>query len=132
MATRFRWLSLAALMTVGLATAIVIYSCSSKSSPTNPGGGGGGGGGVELNSGNIADNTTFSHTFANPGSFPYHCNFHSGMTGTITVNSGGSTMDTTLDMITGAAYLPVTCKVGGTIHWHNHNGVGTIHTVTSD
>jgi plastocyanin len=28
----------------------------------------------------------FLHTFPVAGSFPYHCNIHSGMTGTITVN----------------------------------------------
>jgi plastocyanin len=28
----------------------------------------------------------FVHTFATAGSFPYHCNIHAGMTGTITVN----------------------------------------------
>jgi plastocyanin len=30
--------------------------------------------------------TTFSHTFATAGDFPYHCNVHAGMTGTIHVN----------------------------------------------
>lgn len=29
---------------------------------------------------------TFIHTYANAGSFPYHCTIHAGMTGTITVN----------------------------------------------
>lgn len=28
----------------------------------------------------------FIYTFATPGTFTYHCNIHSGMTGTITVN----------------------------------------------
>jgi plastocyanin len=28
----------------------------------------------------------FVFTFPNPGTFTYHCNIHSGMTGTITVN----------------------------------------------
>ena len=28
----------------------------------------------------------FVHTFSTAGSFPYHCNVHAGMTGTITVN----------------------------------------------
>ena|SRR5437870_1412205 len=127
MSMRIRKLSLAAAAALALASALVIYSCSSKSSsPTNPGGGGG----PELNSGNITNGTSFQHTFANAGSFPYHCNIHSGMTGTIVVNSGGSTMDTSLTMVTGAPYPPVTCKVGGTIHWNNNSGA--THTVNSD
>ena len=28
---------------------------------------------------------TFLHTFTTPGTFPYHCEVHAGMTGTITV-----------------------------------------------
>ena len=28
----------------------------------------------------------FTNTYPTPGSFPYHCNIHAGMTGTITVN----------------------------------------------
>ena len=33
-----------------------------------------------------ADGQTFEHTFNNTGVFPYLCQFHAGMTGTITVN----------------------------------------------
>jgi plastocyanin len=40
-------------------------------------------GGVD--SGTLASGKTFKHTFAAAGSFTYHCNFHSSMTGTITV-----------------------------------------------
>ncbi|HTM57849.1 MAG TPA: plastocyanin/azurin family copper-binding protein [Candidatus Udaeobacter sp.] len=127
MATRFRWLRPAIVLTLGIASAIVVHSCSSKSNPTNPGGGGGGG--AELNSGNISNGTTFSHTFNTAGSFPYHCTIHSGMTGTIVVNSGGSTTDTTFMMQTGVPYPTVTAKVGATIHWSNNSG--TTHTVTS-
>jgi plastocyanin len=36
-------------------------------------------------SGNLAQNATYAHTFDTPGSYPYHCAIHSGMTGTITV-----------------------------------------------
>ena len=32
---------------------------------------------------------TFTHTFASPGSFPFHCSVHPFMTGTITVQSAG-------------------------------------------
>lgn len=30
-------------------------------------------------------NAQFSHTFTTTGTYPYHCNLHSGMTGNITV-----------------------------------------------
>ncbi len=36
-------------------------------------------------SGTLASGATFKHTFDAAGSFTYHCNFHSSMTGTITV-----------------------------------------------
>src|ERR1043166_3780708 len=36
-----------------------------------------------FNSGNMGANATFSFTFNNPGSFPYHCSIHLSMTGTI-------------------------------------------------
>ena len=36
-------------------------------------------------SGTLGKGGTFSQTFATAGTFAYHCNFHSSMTGTITV-----------------------------------------------
>lgn len=39
-----------------------------------------------FDSGNVAVSTKYSHTFSSTGSFPYHCNYHSGMKGTIVVN----------------------------------------------
>jgi plastocyanin len=41
--------------------------------------------GTELSSGSLAQNATYSHTFNTAGTFPYHCTFHSSMTGSITV-----------------------------------------------
>lgn len=38
-----------------------------------------------FDSGSIPVGGKFIKTFPNAGSFPYHCNFHGGMTGTITV-----------------------------------------------
>jgi len=37
---------------------------------------------------------TFSHTFGQAGTFGVHCRFHTYITGTITVNSGGSSSTT--------------------------------------
>jgi len=41
--------------------------------------------GTELSSGSLGQNATYSHTFNTAGTFPYHCTFHSSMTGSITV-----------------------------------------------
>ena len=37
------------------------------------------------NSGNLAAGASFSMTFPNSGSYPYHCTLHPGMVGTVTV-----------------------------------------------
>jgi len=43
--------------------------------------------GSVLNSnGNINGGGTFSHKFTAAGTFPYHCNIHTGMKGTVIVN----------------------------------------------
>jgi uncharacterized protein (TIGR03118 family) len=39
------------------------------------------------NSGGLGQGQTFSYTFANGGTFPYFCSFHSGMAGTVTVKA---------------------------------------------
>ena len=38
-----------------------------------------------VDSGNVAPGATFSHAFTKAGSYPYHCEIHKQMTGTITV-----------------------------------------------
>lgn len=43
--------------------------------------------GGSFNTGDIAPGASKGVTFATAGSFPYHCNYHSGMTGTIVVNN---------------------------------------------
>src|SRR2546423_362715 len=40
-------------------------------------------------SGNLATNQTFSHTFAKAGTFPYHCAVHPSMTARVIVSSSG-------------------------------------------
>jgi LPXTG-motif cell wall-anchored protein len=48
------------------------------------------GSGETWDSGTLNPGGTFSHTFSNAGSFPYHCNFHpTTMTGTVIVQAGG-------------------------------------------
>ena len=44
----------------------------------------------QFNSGDLGMNAQFTHTFATPGSFPYHCFYHSFMTGTVTVLAPGT------------------------------------------
>jgi plastocyanin len=39
-----------------------------------------------FDSGNIAPNGTYTHTFSTAGSYPYHCTIHPYMTGTVIVN----------------------------------------------
>ena len=39
-----------------------------------------------FNSGDLATGQSFSFTFMGRGSFPYHCQIHPSMTGTITVS----------------------------------------------
>jgi plastocyanin len=41
--------------------------------------------GTTFSSGNVAGGTTFSFTPAVAGTYKYHCNIHSGMTGTLVV-----------------------------------------------
>lgn len=41
--------------------------------------------GTGFDSGNLANNATFSFTFPVAGTFPYHCTIHPTMAGTITV-----------------------------------------------
>ena len=41
--------------------------------------------GTGFDSGSLAKNATFSHTFSTKGTFNYHCTFHSNMIAAVTV-----------------------------------------------
>jgi plastocyanin len=45
-------------------------------------------GATSFDSGNLAAGATYSYTFTVPGTYQYHCNYHSWMTGTVTVVQG--------------------------------------------
>ena len=45
-----------------------------------------------FDSGNMEKKATFKHTFTKVGTFPYHCDYHSTMKGTIVVAAKGSGM----------------------------------------
>lgn len=47
--------------------------------------------GTSFDSGNISPGNQFSFVFNSPGSFPYHCEIHSGMVGTVTVEAASAT-----------------------------------------
>ena len=48
-----------------------------------------------FDSGNIDPSTSFQYTFTTPGTYTYHCTYHSWMQGTIIVKAGSSSGSTT-------------------------------------
>ena len=83
----------------------------------------------ELNSGTIATNGTYSHTFANAGTYNYFCTIHgAGMAGTVIVAMGQAASASV--SIGNNFYSPasVSSAPGGTVTWTNN---GSPHTVTS-
>ena len=116
---------IAPFITISLiAMVALVASCSDKG--TNPTGGGAT---KELNSGSIQGGGVFTHTFANVGTFNYHCTIHDGMTGQVVVGAGSPA--STAVAISNNTFTPSPAAVapGGTVTWTNN---GTTHTVTSD
>lgn len=97
-----------------------------KDKSTNPTGGGGG----ELNSGDLSQNETHTHPFATAGTYNYHCQRHSGMSGAVVVSAGGPGLANVT--IQGNSFQPssVTVGVGGSVTWTNLDAA--LHTVTSN
>ena len=117
--------------TLVLATSLIVATLSLTSCKN-----GTGNGGVttpvarELDSGNIAGGSAYVHTFANAGTFGYHCTIHgTGMAGTVTVVAGGAASAAVA--IGNNFYNPASVSVapGGTVTWTNG---GSTHTVTSN
>jgi plastocyanin len=83
----------------------------------------------ELDSGNIANGGTYQHTFANVGTYNYHCTIHSGMAGSVIVVSGSPATATV--EISNNKFTPVSVSIGpgGQVTWSN---IGMTHTVTSN
>jgi len=118
--------------------ALGIAGCSNSKSPTNPYGGGGGGGNNSgpLALGPFAIGQSASFTFANAGTFGYHCIVHQamGMTGTVQVDSSGA--DSLVVQIgpgNGFTFGPASAhiKPGGYVRWVNVSNLA-VHTVTSN
>lgn len=84
-----------------------------------------------FDSGNLASGDRFSWTPEAPGTYSYHCTYHPGMTGTITVTEGEAGEDVEIE-IESFAFHPqnVTVTTGTTIIWTNLDSTG--HTVTAD
>jgi plastocyanin len=126
-----------ALVLTAFLVALVGAGCSSSKSPTSPygGGGGGGNGGTLFNMGPFALGQSAEFTFANAGSFGYHCNVHRsmGMIGTVQVDATGSDSLVVQIGASGFNFTPSTAhiKPGGYVRWVNASGLAN-HTVTSD
>ncbi len=68
-----------------------------------------------LNSNSLGTGETYSYTFTVPGTYPYHCKFHPGMTGTITVLEVGynqNTIVTTIPYDSNATTTPIETSSG--------------------
>ena len=89
-----------------------------------------GSGAAELASPLLGGGAMYQHTFANAGTYPYHCSIHTTMHGTVIVSAGGPASASV--SIQGFSFMPpsVTIGPGGTVTWTNSDGVS--HTVTSD
>jgi plastocyanin len=110
------------LIVVGAA----VPGCSKKS--TNLGGGSAA---KELESPVLSNGGVYMHTFANAGTYNYHCTVHGlGMAGTVTVANGQAAA--TAVSIQNNLYNPASVSVAptGTVTWTNNGG--NPHTVTSN
>ena len=109
-----------------IALVVGVPSCGDDGTPM-----GGGGGGLELNSPNLGTGGTYSHTFASAGTFNYHCKFHGGMNGSVSVDAAHANTTVAVS-ITDNQFNPTPAQVkpGGTVTWTNNGG--STHTVTSN
>ena len=85
----------------------------------------------EFDSGQLAKDQSFTHTFDADGMVAYHCEIHPFMTGAVTVAAGAAAGTTHTIEIT-AMNFPADTPVatGDTVMWTNR--MGATHTVTAD
>lgn len=81
-----------------------------------------------FDSGDMPPGAGFAHTFTSEGVFDYYCDYHSGMTGRITVVAAAAA---TVQQLPGRIFQPatVTINVGQTVLWVNDDTMA--HTTTS-
>ena len=116
------------LLLVTLAAALASpVACSKKSTSTTapPGPG------PELNSASLGHLAMYQHTFANAGTFAYHCSIHTNMHGSVIVDASSQVTSQAVS-ITGSTFSPasVTVAPNATVTWTNNDAIN--HTVTSD
>ena len=116
------------ILVLGLAALVATpFACGGKSSnstaPPPPA--------KELASGDLGHLAVYQHTFANAGTFAYHCIHHANMQASITVDPA-SAVNALAVTISDNAFGPTSATVApnATVTWTN-NGVNT-HTVTSN
>jgi plastocyanin len=79
-------------------------------------------------SGSLATNQTFSHTFAKAGTFAYHCSIHPSMTARVNVGSGGMSGGS----MTGGAMGPMSKTLRPSFTgWYDNHKVVFLATDTS-
>ena len=74
-----------------------------------------------FDSGTLAPGGTFSHLFADQGTYEYFCKIHPGMRGTVRVTAGGAMARTVSILDAPSRFDPddVTIAPGGTVTWQN-------------
>jgi hypothetical protein len=85
--------------------------------------------GAGFDSGVLRQNGVFTHTFATPGSFDYHCDIHPSMRGTVTVTAPPASPVITpgppvLSAPGPGATLP---GLGTTLQWANAEAISQVH-----
>jgi len=120
------------LPVIALTTALVLAAAGCSKDDDNPTGPPGA---RELDSGNIGTGQRYVHTFANAGTYGYHCTIHPNMTSSITVAAGG--LDSLIVLIVNTSNSgfqaqavggSTTVDTGGYVSWQNQS---VTHTVTS-
>ena len=72
----------------------------------------------------------YQHSFANAGTYNYHCTIHGAMTGSVVVDTAAPSSIASVSIVSSSSpFTAATVKPGGTVTWTNNTGV--THTVTS-